>query len=110
VHQYAPDWIVDLTDSDATKASNTASNNRAQLLAEMIPARTKAAGASLQQALGDNANFNMPVSFMTERTKWPRTDVYNNVREWRHSDVKDVGYPHLYKLFDKMKQLGGLDQ
>jgi hypothetical protein len=110
VHQYAPAWVVDLTDTDATKASSAAQTNRSQLLAEMIPARALPAGANRQERFGDRGNFNMPAQYMTQAAQWPRTSEFNGYKEWKHSDVKDVGYPHLYKLFDKLKELGGLNQ
>ena len=52
----------------------------------------------------------MPAQYMTQAAQWPRTSEFNGYKEWKHSDVNDVGYPHLYKLFDKLKELGGLNQ
>jgi hypothetical protein len=55
-------------------------------------------------------NYNMPALFITDPSKWPRADTFANVKEWRHSDVKEIAYSHMYKLFDKIVQIGGLDQ
>jgi hypothetical protein len=107
-HSGAPSWIASLTES--ANGSATAYANRPQLLAEMFPARTLPAGANLVQSFGATANFNMPAQFITDLTAWPNSASYNGVREWRHSDAREVAYTYFYKLFDKFKQLGELDK
>jgi hypothetical protein len=50
----------------------------------------------------------MPAVFITDTSKWPNQTVFSNVKEWKHSDVKEVAYSHLYKCFDKMVEEGKL--
>jgi Alpha/beta hydrolase of unknown function (DUF900) len=107
LHTGAPEWIIDLTDS--SKGSATARAHRNQLLAEMFPARTLPAGANAITKLA-SANFNMPELFITDRSYWPNKRTFAGVPEWRHSDIKQIAYPHLYQLFLKWKTVGTLGQ
>jgi hypothetical protein len=100
-----PQWFFDLFDS--SKASNTASVHLNQLLGEAIPALTLPAGANPVEKL-ISSNYNMP-NFITDLGKWPRPASYNGVREWRHSDLKEMSYSYMYNLFDKVVELGGLN-
>jgi hypothetical protein len=87
-----------------------ASANRSQLIAEMFPARTLPAGANVVASFGNSANFNMPALFITDPATWPRPAEFNGVKEWRHSDIREIAYSYMYKLFDKFKQTGELDK
>lgn len=107
MHTDTPGWVADLT-SSAT-GSVTAQSHRNQLLAEMFPARTLPAGANQVGKL-QNGNFNMPLLFITSESAWPHQDRFNEILEWRHTDVKDVAYSHLHQLFAKWRELGELDQ
>jgi Regulator of chromosome condensation (RCC1) repeat len=107
MHADTPGWVADLT-SSAT-GSVTAKSHRNQLLAEMFPARTLPAGANQVGKLQDG-NFNMPLLFITSESAWPHQDRFNEILEWRHTDVKDIAYPHLHQLFAKWRELGELDQ
>src|SRR4030095_3763094 len=113
-HTYTPTWISELPDSDNDTANAAAQTHQDHLLAEMIPARTLPTGANYVNKLtadaGEERNFNMPTSFITDVTQWPRTDTFGGVREWKHCDVKDVAYLHLYKMFIRFKELGKLNE
>jgi len=105
IHADSPGWIADLT--DAAKGNSVAERHGNQLLAEAFPARTLPAGANALRRF-QGSNFNMPSQFITSKPRWPRRDSVDDVIEWRHSDVKEVAYPHLYQLFKKWCELGGL--
>jgi hypothetical protein len=107
LHSAAPSWIADLTDE--SKGSATARLHRNQLLAEMFPARTLPAGANPITKL-ESANVNMPELFITDPSLWPNKRTFAGFPEWRHSDIKQIAYSHLYQLFVKWKTIGGLDQ
>jgi len=107
VHAGAPNWIIDLTDPD--KGSVTAQAHGNQLLAEMFPATTLPAGANRAGAFapvgGADRNLDMPELY---KNSWPAER--GNDTDWRHSDVKDVAYTFVYRLFEKFTTLGGLEQ
>lgn len=72
------------------------------LLAKAFPARTRPMGSTANsETLWDQANFDMSTTYMTDSGQWPNEDNDNN-KEWRHSDLKNVPYVHVYKLFDKI--------
>jgi alpha-tubulin suppressor-like RCC1 family protein len=85
-----------------------ASNHGNTLLAEMFPARTLPAGSNNLQAFGGE-NYDMPALYI-EGNNWPRSAQVNGVREWRHSDAKEVAFTYLYRLFQKMITIGDLDK
>ena len=69
---------------------------RAKMLGDAIPAESFAAGAN--PATGISANFNFQGQNTTPNG-WPRA---TNV--WRHSDLKDVAYFYVWKLFEKIRR------
>jgi hypothetical protein len=81
-----------------------AQTNRNRLLAEMVPTLSNAAGANEIPNMGAENNFNMPSVF---KNGWP--DGRDN-GDWLHSDLKTVAYPFIYPLYDKIVELGVLDQ
>jgi hypothetical protein len=87
-----------------TTGSLFASEHRAQLLAEMIPAISLPVGANYTRELNDN-NYDMPLSFI-ENGRWPR-DIDDNtgVAYWRHSDIKNVAYVYVKKLFRELTEI-----
>jgi len=105
---HGPDWIVDLF--DPAKGSTTAEQHREQLLAQALPALTLPAGANFVSKFGDANNFDMDQLFKTNAQRWPRGPNSQGLREWRHSDIRAMPYNHIYQAFDKMVNLGGLDQ
>ena len=47
---------------------------------------------------------------MANTDKWPvdrRDENDNNVLLWHHSDWKNLAYPFVYRLFDKIKENNG---
>jgi hypothetical protein len=70
---------------------------RAKMLGDAIPAESFAAGAN--ETGGVENNYNMQID---TPNGWPRKDF-----EWLHSDLKDVSYFYVHKLFIYLLQ-GGL--
>jgi hypothetical protein len=73
---------------------------RAKFLADAIPATSFAAGAN--HTGGGVLNYNMQID---TPNGWPeeRSEEKdgNIVRYWYHSDIKNVSYYYVYKLFEK---------
>ncbi len=86
-------------------------DTRAELLAEAIPAYSFAAGANPMIKFNPPDGLNRNISMMRYRTdeaEWPPDGIHPDHRDWLHSDVRDVGYLHTYKLFDKFVEISGL--
>ena len=91
---------------------------RGAILAKGIPARTPASGA---MRWGDNMNmqrrmFNLgdtSENAMIERPNgWitrPNGLFDNWGERWLHSDMKDMSYFYVFKFFEKLKEIGGLE-
>jgi hypothetical protein len=99
-----PTWITGLytTSGGDTIAADPA--NRAQLLAQAIPALTLPAGANSTSAFVKVKNFNMPAQF-ADAKHWPSArgiDLPSSMPKWLHSDMNDVAYPYVHKLFDQI--------
>ena len=90
------------------------SEHRNTLLAEMIPARTRPAGANPVNTFippnGEDRNLNMTSTLF--QNGWPQERLTNEAKRnrWLHSDMNNVAYPFTWKLFDKFKSLAVLDQ
>ena len=74
---------------------------RAKFLADAIPATSFAAGANFTGGLKDNYNM------QTETPNgWPEDRCENEgdkiIQYWHHSDIKNVSYYYVYKLFEKI--------
>ena len=65
---------------------------RAKMLGDAIPAESFAAGANATEGVGGNYNMQGVTP-----NGWPRTS-----NDWRHSDLKDVSYYYVWKLFEKI--------
>jgi hypothetical protein len=93
-----------------------AAERRNTLLAEMIPARTLPAGGNriISRAfiLPDGEDRNFDLTSTDFQNGWPQDRLSNNSKRnrWLHSDINNVGYPFTWKLFDKFKNLGALDE
>jgi pimeloyl-ACP methyl ester carboxylesterase len=91
--------------------SDHAKQKHHQLLAELVPSRTLAAGANpvarFAPANQPNRNFNMNTSF---QNGWPQERASQGDFNWYHSDVRAVGYVFIHGLFKKFVEIGGLDQ
>jgi hypothetical protein len=99
-----PNWIMGLytTSGGDTIAADPA--KRAQLLAQAFPALTLPAGANDTLAFVKPKNFNMPDVF-TDKAHWPSArgiDLPSSMPNWLHSDMNDVAYLYVHKLFDQI--------
>ena len=65
---------------------------RAKMLGDTIPAESFAAGRNPTDGVSDN--YNMQSELPNE---WPRPNG-----DWQHSDVKNVSYYYVYKLFERL--------
>lgn len=97
-----PDWIFSLYSRDTSGSAVAAdSAKNTQLLAQAIPALSKPVGANFTTAF-DDQNYNMPAQF-ADAAHWPRIiDEPSQLPTWHHSDVGQVAYPYLYKLFNQL--------
>jgi probable HAF family extracellular repeat protein len=105
-----PFFILGAPDLHGINGSAYAAAHANALLAEMIPARTLAAGAnqitsrSFIPADGDNRNFDMSPEL---ESGWPGE---RQSTRWLHSDIKDVAFPFTSKVFRKFISLSALDR
>ncbi len=89
---------------DPLEGSEFAEKNRGMLLAKMIPALTLPAGANKIPIFGER-NYDINILF---QNGWP--EERNNDRCWRHGDVKTIAYVYVYKVFDKIVEIGKLKE
>ena len=89
---FAEDW---LHSTNAVTSAQVA-EVRDRILADGIPALTFAAGANAVDVFGDAGNYNYQAA---TPNGWPRTTGV-----WRHSDLKDVAYFYVWKLFEKIRK------
>jgi hypothetical protein len=101
VEPHGPTWIIDLT--DPSKGSDIAASHSNTLLTEMFPATTLPIGSTFQPSLGQENNFDMQTEF---KESWP---AERQNEDWRHSDLKQVAYPFVFRLFDRLVELGKLN-
>ena len=66
---------------------------RAKMLGDAIPAESFAAGANETGGVSGNYNYQGQTP-----NGWPRTNG-----DWRHSDLKNVAYFYVWKLFEKIR-------
>ena len=96
-----PEDSAILSESTGSAEAGTKSV-RDRFLAQMIPARTLPVGSRPSRAFIAKRNIDMQTEF---KNGWPNGRDYQN---WRHSDVREVAYPYIYKLFDTIVKDGGL--
>ena len=74
---------------------------RAKFLADALPATSFAAGANHTGGVKDNYNMSsqIPNGWPPQREKNTSAGV---VRQWFHSDIKDIAFFYVYKLFEKI--------
>lgn len=94
----APSWIYDLYGATSGSTMLASAANRAQLLAEAIPALSLPIGSNETTALEDR-NYNLPVRFAD--LGWPRS-TKDGVREWRHSDIREIAYLYQSRFWDTL--------
>ncbi len=100
-HFCGPTWIMGLytTSGGDTIAADPAKN--AQLLAEAIPALSTPTGSRFVYKFGSENNYDMPVQF-ADQSHWPRGNPSDAIPPWNHSDMHDVAYLYLYKLYNQI--------
>lgn len=84
-----------------------ATNNLHFLLAGFIPSRTLPMGANRLTTWPTTRNYNMQHTDVDEgfQNGWPRSST-----DWLHSDLREVAYLYVYRLYDQFRDLGGLSQ
>lgn len=89
------------------EGSQFAEDNLHFLLGGFVPSRTLPVGANHVAALDAYGarNFDMQAQF---KDGWPNSRGSNT--DWLHSDLRVISYVYIYELYDKFKDLGGLDQ
>jgi hypothetical protein len=106
-------FFLPFLDARLTTSSGgpVASDMRAQLLAEAIPARTFAAGANGfskdSSAFAQNTQFDMNAQF--QKRGWPEERLRSprELSRWKHSDLHDMAYPYTGMAFDEFVKLEG---
>ena len=91
-------------------------NVKYDLFARGLPALSYAAAANIVE--GAQTNFDMQEEFRTDPAQWPLENHQSDENadedlwrdKWLHSDFKNVALTHVYKMFKKMIETGGLDQ
>jgi hypothetical protein len=89
------------TDKQEAAANNYEEVSR--LLAASIPAISYPAGSTEIGDL-DGKNFDMHTTF---KNGWPTSR--KNPKNWLHSDMRDVAYLYVYKLYDKFCEIAELE-
>lgn len=67
--------------------------------------------AATHEMITVKGNFNMPGLFRTDAAQWP-TEGHEDAEDsgqWLHSDFYGVALSHVYKMYEKMIELGELD-
>jgi hypothetical protein len=98
----------------STTVSLADETHKWDILASAIPAMSFAAAANPMGILderpsgGINRNFNMQALRGGDLAPWPDSRLENNdlLRDWVHSDIRDVALPFVYHTYEKMLELG----
>jgi pimeloyl-ACP methyl ester carboxylesterase len=96
--------------------SDYALSHRNTLLAEMIPARTRPAGANRIASRAfvppDGADRNLNLTSSDFENGWPQERLSNEqkLNRWLHSDIEEVAYPFTWKLFSYFNGLAHLNE
>ena len=102
---------------DAATGSTSIGSNKAaepkvkyNLLARGIPALSFAAATHIID--GAKGNFDMQGTLRTDSNEWPKEGRTDDFRkdQWLHSDMKDVSFLHVYKLYQQFITTGELNQ
>ncbi|MDO5319171.1 MAG: hypothetical protein Q4G65_11125 [bacterium] len=82
---------------DAEKAAKL----RAKFLADAIPAESFAVGANRMPQSAEIENFQLDGQ-INGSGAWPSKRISWGVREWHHSDLKNVAYFFVHPLYDRL--------
>jgi hypothetical protein len=79
------------------------------LLASGLPVLSYAMAVNSLDEMADNIDMQ---SLKTDASKWPSEKHESNESSgrWLHSDVREVAFCYLYKMYEKMINLGNLNQ
>ncbi len=99
----------DLTDPTLGSAKAGEDLVRYHVLAAGIPALSFA--AAVHPIGGAKGNFDMSEDFRTDDNQWPSEghEGDKSSNQWIHSDFYGVALSHVYKMYEKMIELGALD-
>jgi pimeloyl-ACP methyl ester carboxylesterase len=98
------------TDTNQTDVGSALATTKLPLLlAGFIPSRTLPTGANRLATWPTTRNYNMQHTALDDgfQNAWPPE---RDNSDWHHSDLREVAYLYIYKLFDKFRDLGGLNQ
>ncbi|HTB62594.1 MAG TPA: hypothetical protein VK737_03310 [Opitutales bacterium] len=98
-----PSVYFDLLNSGTGTFTAGNTRDRAQFLAETIPALSLPMGANFVSTLSEfgTRNFNMPDLYVPDPSIWPNSTT-GSVPNWFHSNMREVAYPYLYPFYDKL--------
>ena len=90
--------------NDSRMASTNALNIvdyrlRAKMLGDAIPAESFAAGRNMIGGVSENYNYQNEDG---TPNGWPRWK--GDIPQWHHSDIKDIAYFYVWKLFERIKE------
>jgi hypothetical protein len=82
---------------------------RAKVLAEAIPAMSRATGANAILGSFSGDNFDMMIVGKSNN-RWPASRIANDVKQekWLHGDFRDVAYFFVHPLYNDICTRGGL--
>jgi hypothetical protein len=100
---------TELHDLDAGHAKTSELKVQYDLLASAIPAMSYSMAVNPMPGMADNIDMQ---SLKTDASKWPSEKHESNESSgrWLHSDVREVAFCYLYKMYEKMINLGNLNQ
>ena len=75
---------------------------RAKFLADAIPATSFAAGANHTDGLKDNHNMQSQTPNGWPEQRSEDDDFVGVVHKWYHSDIKNVSFYYIHKVFEKI--------
>lgn len=81
-----------------------------KVLAEAIPEISFAVAANRVLDFDNFGDRNFSVNELFQNS-WPDERLSSgDGNDWLHSDLKEVAYPYVYKYYDKLVEIGGLDE
>jgi len=89
-------------DADASRQAGY-SRTQYKLLGEAVPALSFAVGANSVEDIEDPVRGGRNVDMQSKKTGWPKKST-----EWEHSDMKNIAYPYVHKIFDDVVTAGSL--
>ena len=81
-------------------------------VAKYVPAVSSPVGgvAVMEHCITDNVNMNLDSSNggVPRPNEWGRCSSHKYGTDWQHSDMKDMAYLYVYKLYEQLIQKGNL--